>query len=258
MLVLQWVGYWWDCFSVTQSCLTVCNPMNCSPPDSSVHGILQARIMEWVAISFCKGFSTQRLKLHPLHWQEDSLTLSHQRSPTDEKEEEKIYNHIEWKRGKKHGIRERKAGCKELCLREKSTVGTQDSWAECQLQIRAVKQRKAHVWTIWSEKVAQLCPTLCDPIDYIVREILQARILEWVAFPFSRGSSQPRDRTQVFRIAGRFFTSWAIGKPKNTRLGSLSLFQQIFPTQESNLGPLHCRWILYQLCYQGSPWTIWI
>ena len=38
---------------------------------------------------------------------------------------------------------------------------------------------------------------------------LQARILEWVAFPFSRGSSQPRDRTQVSRIEGRFFTSWA-------------------------------------------------
>ena len=39
--------------------------------------------------------------------------------------------------------------------------------------------------------------------------ILQARILEWVAFPFSRGSSQPRDWTQVSRIAGRLFTSWA-------------------------------------------------
>ena len=50
---------------------------------------------------------------------------------------------------------------------------------------------------------------LCDAIDYTVHGILQARILEWVAFPFSRGSSQPRDRTQVSRIVGRFFTSWA-------------------------------------------------
>ena len=58
-------------------------------------------------------------------------------------------------------------------------------------------------------KVALSCPTLCDPVDYTVRGILQARILEWVAFPFSRGSSQPRDQTQVSRIAGRFFTSWA-------------------------------------------------
>ena len=43
--------------------------------------------------------------------------------------------------------------------------------------------------------------------NYIVRGILQARILGWVAFPFSRGSSQPRDQDQVSHIAGRFFTS---------------------------------------------------
>ena len=55
-------------------------------------------------------------------------------------------------------------------------------------------------------KVAQ---SLWDPMDYTVHGILQARILEWVAFPFSRGSSQLRDRTQASRIAGRFFTSWA-------------------------------------------------
>ena len=59
--------------------------------------------------------------------------------------------------------------------------------------------------------VAQLCLTLCDPMDCrppssSVHGILQARILEWVAIPFSRGSFQPRDRTQVSCIAGRFFT----------------------------------------------------
>ena len=56
-------------------------------------------------------------------------------------------------------------------------------------------------------KVAQLCPTLCDPMDCIVHGILQARILEWVAFPFSKGFSQPRDQTQVSCIAGRVFIS---------------------------------------------------
>ena len=56
-------------------------------------------------------------------------------------------------------------------------------------------------------KVAQLCLTLCDPMDSTVRGILQARILKWVAFPYSRGSSQPRERTQVSHIAGGFFTS---------------------------------------------------
>ena len=43
------------------------------------------------------------------------------------------------------------------------------------------------------EEVSQSCPTLCNPMDYTVQGILQARILEWVAFPFSGGSSQPRN-----------------------------------------------------------------
>ena len=63
-------------------------------------------------------------------------------------------------------------------------------------------------------KVSQLYPTLYDPMDYTVRGILQARILEWVAFPFSRG---------------------------------------IFPTQGLNPGLQHCRQILYQLSHKGSP-----
>ena len=59
--------------------------------------------------------------------------------------------------------------------------------------------------------VIQLCLTLYDPINCSppgssVHEIFQARILEWVAMPSSRGSSQPRDPTQVSHIAGRFFT----------------------------------------------------
>ena len=63
-------------------------------------------------------------------------------------------------------------------------------------------------------EAAQPCPTLCDPVDYSplgspVHGILQGRILEWVAISFSRGSSQPRDQTQVSRIAGRCFTLWA-------------------------------------------------
>ena len=58
--------------------------------------------------------------------------------------------------------------------------------------------------------MAQLCLTLWDPMDYTVHGILHARILEWVAFPFSRVSCQPRDQTQVSLIAGGFFTNWAI------------------------------------------------
>ena len=99
-------------------------------------------------------------------------------------------------------------------------------------------------------EVAQSCQ-LWDPIDYRVHGTLQARILEWVAVPFSRGSSQPSDRAQVSCVAGGFFTSWATGKPKDTGVGSL--LQWIFPTQESNWSLLHCRWVLYQLSYQGHP-----
>ena len=57
-------------------------------------------------------------------------------------------------------------------------------------------------------EVTQSCLTLCDPMDCTVHGILQGRILEWVDFPFSRGSSKPRDRTQVSHIADGFFTSW--------------------------------------------------
>ena len=63
-------------------------------------------------------------------------------------------------------------------------------------------------------EVAQLCPTLCDTKDgslpgSSIHGIFQARVLEWVATSFSRGSSQPRDRTWVSRIVGRYFTIWA-------------------------------------------------
>ena len=73
---------------------------------------------------------------------------------------------------------------------------------------------------------------------------------------FSRGSSQPRDWTQASHIAGRFFTSWATGKPENTGVGSLSLLQGIFPTQGLNPGLPHCRRILYQLSHKRSPLTL--
>ena len=70
-----------------------------------------------------------------------------------------------------------------------------------------------HIHNIMSE-VAQSCPTLCDPMDYSlpgssVHGIFQAIVLEWIAISFSRGSSQPRDWTQVSRIVDRCFTIWA-------------------------------------------------
>ena len=95
------------------------------------------------------------------------------------------------------------------------------SWAPCviqQLPTICFTNGSAH-----SEvKVSQSCPTLCNPMDYtMVHGILQARILEWVAFPFARGSSQPRDWTQVSRIADVFFTSWATGEVQEYWSGCL-------------------------------------
>ena len=106
-------------------------------------------------------------------------------------------------------------------------------------------------------KVAQSCPTLCDSMHCSlpgssVHRILQARIMEWVAVPFSRGSAQSRGWTPVSCITGGFLPSEPPGKPKNTGVSSLSILQWIFLTQESNRGLLHCRWILYQLSYHGS------
>ena len=127
--------------------------MGCSPPGSSVHGILQASILEWVAMPSSGGSSWPRgLNLHLLcllHWQAGSLPWVPPGKP--------IF----------------------FCTRPNKV------------------------------KVTQSCPVLCDPMDYTAREILQARILAWVAVLFSRGSFQPRDWTQVSHTAGRFFTNWA-------------------------------------------------
>ena len=92
------------------------------------------------------------------------------------------------------------------------------SWSETLTMYRKVKV-----------KVAQSCLTLCYLKDYTVHGILQAKILEFVAFFFSRGSSQPRNWSQVSRIVGDFLPIERQGKPKSTGLGSLSLLQGNLP-----------------------------
>ena len=95
--------------------------------------------------------------------------------------------------------------------RDQSLVGEPRSWmlhgmAEKKKKIR--NSGKGFLGFTGLQR-APSCPTLCDSLDYTVHGTLQARILEWVAFPFSRGSSRPGDSTQVSHIAGGFFTSWA-------------------------------------------------
>ena len=113
------------------TCSALCDPVACSSPGSSVHGISQVRILEWVTIPLSR----------------------------------------------------------EMILR----INTMLAWSEVKLLSR--------VW-------------LCDPMNCSlpgssVHGIFQARVLEWVAISFSRGSSRPRDRTRVSRIVGRCFTVWA-------------------------------------------------
>ena len=90
-------------------------------------------------------------------------------------------------------------------------------------------------------KATQSYPTLCDPMDYTVHGILQARILERVAAPFNRGSFQPRDGAQVSCIAGGFFTSKSAAE--HGVLGS------------SELLPFQCsEFCMFSYCFIFSIW----
>ena len=106
-------------------------------------------------------------------------------------------------------------------------------------------------------KVTQLCLTLCDPMDYTVQGILQARILEQVAFPFSRWSSQPRDRTQISLIAGRFFISWATRKAQEywSRQPIPSLADLLNPGIKSESPALQVDSLPTEL--SGKPWVFY-
>ena len=84
-------------------------------------------------------------------------------------------------------------------------------------------------------KVSQLCPTLWDPTDHTVNGILQARIMEWVAIPFSRGSSQPRDQTQVSQFQADSLPAEPQGKPKSTEVEPVP-FPVDLPDPEIELG----------------------
>ena len=106
----------------------------------------------------------------------------------------------------------------------------------------------------WSEKWKSLSPVwLCDPMDYTVHGILQARILELVAFPFSRWSSQPRDGTQVSCIAGGFFTNWGIREAlsnalipckslKVRSLGRVETLKELSCYNANRIVYINCHW----------------
>ena len=157
------------CRLAAKSYPTLCNPMDCCLLGSSVHGILQTRILEWVAMPVSSNsVLLQTIVVQGIFF---PSFLSSFFPPC------LILNRFE------EGIT---CGLMILCLQNES-----------------------------ESKTAQLCWTLCDPMDPMrLHGILQTRIPEWVAFPFSR---------------------------------------RIFPTQGLNPGLLHCRQILYQLSHKESP-----
>ena len=95
-------------------------------------------------------------------------------------------------------------------------------------------------------------------MDYKVHGILQARILEWVFFfPSPEDLPNPGTEPRSPSLQADPLQTEPPEKPKNARVGSLPLLQGISPIQESNLGLLHCRRILYQLSYQGGSDNIY-
>ena len=152
----------WDsglcCCLVTRLSLTLCDPTDCSPPGSSVHGILQARIVEWAAIPFCRGSSQPRDQTHVSCTEGRFFTI--------------------W------------------ASRGVDSLGY-DS---------AIKNKELMPSTAPWMDLETVTPCV---ILYQLSHQGSPRTLEWVAFPFSRGSSWARNRTSVSCIAGGLFTSWA-------------------------------------------------
>ena len=249
----------WKCQSLSRVWLFV-TPMDCSPPGSSVHGILPTRILEWVAISFSRGSSwsknqaqascitgrfltfwatknTQSRNRRCFHfvlllqqittnfwlkqctfivlvsWSQKSdacgmlmIVLSCVRL---------VYNPEDCSPpgSSVHGIfQARILEWVAISFSRISSQARDGTWVSC-LAGRFFTTEPPGKPCGMKVKVTQSFPTLCDVMDYTVHGILQARILEWVAFPFSNGSSWPRNWTGVSYIEGRFFTTEPPGKP---------------------------------------------
>ena len=174
------VTYWCTCAKSLQLCQTLCNPMDCSPPGSSVHEILQARILEWVACPPPGDLPNPGMEPASLM----SSALAGVFFTTS-------------------------------AIWEAIYINFHIIFHNSVLQV--LNTVPCAIYIVHGCSVPKSCPTLCDPMDCglpgsSIHGISQTRILEWVAISFSRGSSRSRDRMHVSCITGRFFTTEPPGK----------------------------------------------
>ena len=207
------------CFN---SCPTLWDPKDCGLPGSSVPGALQARILKWIAmpgIFPTQGSNPRLLRL----LQVGSLRLGQPEKPCFlfivkqrpfwlNPGEARLQQYVNWELAEvETGFRKGRGTRDQITnirwITEKK--GISEKHLLC-----SADYAKAFDCLKVKVLVLQSGLTLCDPMDYSppgssVHGIFQARILEWIAIPFSRGSSWPRDRNWVSCIAGGFFTLWA-------------------------------------------------
>ena len=174
--------------------------MDGSLPGSPIPGILQARTLEWLAISFSNA-GKRKVKVKSLShvWLlATPWTAAYQAPPSMGFSRQEYWSGVPL----------------PSPIYQLGWPIEQSDWVNVPtllLPIWIVTKHRVCILIGMMKvkvKVTQSCPALCDPMDYTVHGILQARILEGIAVPFSRGSSQPRDWTQVTWIADGFFTSW--------------------------------------------------
>ena len=176
-----------------QSCPTLCDPMDCSLPGFSIHGIFQARTLEWVP------FPSPMHESGKWKWSHSVVSDSLQ----------------------SHGLAAYQAPPSMGFSREQY-------WSGVPLPSLIFKA------SIMKMKVKLFSPVLPG---FSIHEVFQARVLEWAAISFSRGSSQPRDWTQVSCIADRCFTAWT------AREASIICIFKYFFNCEPLLSQSHFLWL---------------
>ena len=230
---------------VTQSSPTLCNPVDHSPPASSVHGMLQARILEWFAISFSRGSSQPRDRtwvsciagrqmLYPLSHQGIPLSSTKRQIKEKKKKKRKVLQRLQTPKTSTNSFHEQEARERKQFaflthkLRKHLAIGGKKIGCHSWKSATGIYSLQNWIKTRWycaymcaKSLSLQSCLTLCKPVDHSctgssVHGILQAiwkylnikihsRILEWIATLSSKGSYQPRVQT-----CGLFCTSPAL------------------------------------------------